>query len=233
MKLNRSAFIDLLLFITTLYCAWVFQWRAGDLVWSLWASSLTIGYITLIFGPLIQGIQKFPLKTFLKDMSDQRFRNDLFSAPTSKGLMPVIGVVVAIVVFLVGFFTIHFGMFHFIHGSFLSSFFPLEGLTYPHSPWDLPRFAIHMAGMYWPFVLSSAISQFFRLNSKSEETVKGSDFFVEPYKSVIRMHFMIFVFALLHYFKADNFMFYAVILLFYFMPWSIFRRKKIPTTTPA
>lgn len=235
MNITRSTIVDLVLFAATLVCAWVFQWKANDLIWSLWVSSLTIGYITLIFGSLIRGIQNFPWKTFFKDISSPEFRNDFrkqIREPSSlKKLVIIIAIAFIVVVFLVTFFTVHFGMFHFIHGIFLNSFFPLEGITYPKSGFDLPKFAIQMAARHWEFVLASAISQFFRLDSKSDEPVKGSDFAFGPYKAVLRMHLMIFVFAFLNTIHADNFFVYAIILLVYFMPWAAFKKKR--SETPA
>lgn len=195
-------------------------------MWSLWVSSLTVGYISLIFGPVIRGIQKFPWKDFRKDISSLEFRHELRATRMPKNIAPIIGIVTLVVVFLVIFFTVHFGMFHFIHGVFLNSFFPLQGdLTYPKGALELPRFAVHLAGRHWEFVLASAISQFFRLDSKKNEPNKKSELMIGPYKAVMRMHLMIFVYAFLDMIHADSFIVYAITLLVYFMPWEVFKKE--------
>jgi len=224
MNLSSSNLIDLALFLCTMICAWLFQWQSKDLVWSLWTSSLVVGYITLIFGPLINGVQAFSWRSFFKDVSDPNFRNRIKIFPPSKKTMIVLGILAIFVVFYVAFFTVHFGMFHYVHGLFLQSFFPLSTHPYPKSGWKLPTFAIQMATEYWPFVLASAVSQFTRIDSKRAEPNKQSSL-AAPYISVIRMHLLIFVFAGLQVINANNFVVYSIVLLFYFLPWRIFQKK--------
>lgn len=176
------------------------------------------------------GIRKLHWRNFFKDLSSPDFRKEIQTGIQSTPKKNIVGVVLiggTVAIFLIAFFTIHFGMFHFVHGVFLSSFFPIEGMKYPNSPWDLPRFAIVLAFIHWQFVVASAISQFFRLSSKAENISKNTDIFFGPYKAVIRMHLMIFVFAFLQMMKADHFIFYAVTLFAYFFPWQIFRKNKV------
>ncbi|MCB1198813.1 MAG: hypothetical protein KDK51_10590, partial [Deltaproteobacteria bacterium] len=65
----RSILTEVALFFATLACAWYWQWQADDLVWALWISSLTIGYMTLVFGPLIWLLHKVPWVEIRKDTS--------------------------------------------------------------------------------------------------------------------------------------------------------------------
>jgi len=55
---KSTLFLDILLFLVTAAFAWYEQWSAKDLVWSLWISSLVLGYsyiLTSIFGGLLRG----------------------------------------------------------------------------------------------------------------------------------------------------------------------------------
>jgi len=45
-----GAWPDALAFVAGLGLAWQFQWETSDLVWSLWLSSLVIGYAMIVWG---------------------------------------------------------------------------------------------------------------------------------------------------------------------------------------
>ncbi|MCB0271967.1 MAG: hypothetical protein KDD46_03005 [Bdellovibrionales bacterium] len=218
MKPTLHVVTETLLFISMIVCAWFFDWNASDLIWALWVSSITIGYLTLIFGPLIVLLHKVPWFEIKRDMNWTDFFLQIKKTKKVHFLL-FIGISGFVAIFYVCFFTIHFGMFHFVHGSFLSTFFPLAALTYPNNPLNLPLFSIQLAFLHWPFVLASAISQYSRWqNPKNKKQGKDSIIF-GPYKAVIRMHLMIFVFAGLHALHVDHFIFYVVILFAYFFPW--------------
>ena len=68
--------------------------------------------------------------------------------------------------------------------------------------------------------------------------------FSRPYVNVLRMHLLIFFFAISHALKIDSFAVYVVVYAVYFFPWSVFRntdpaagsasggdRKSIPAET--
>src|SRR4030042_6787418 len=47
--MKKSGFVfNLFLFIITMAIAWYEQWTAKDLLWSLWISSLTLGYSFIV-----------------------------------------------------------------------------------------------------------------------------------------------------------------------------------------
>ena len=124
------------------------------------------------------------------------------------------------VVFTLGFFSIHFGGFHFVHGLFLNSFFPLvEGTPFGESIGGTFAFAFGIvntaARSYWPFVLISAASKLGDMK-RSLEPGKGPNMFL-PYISVIKMHILIFVFAGLSMAGLQTWALYPV-LIFYFFP---------------
>jgi hypothetical protein len=105
---------DIFAFGLGLGLAWFLNWETRDLVWSLWLCSLALGYLTLftaIGGGAWIG----------------------FSAVQQEGVsagdrLKAIAVGLPVVLFLVGFFSVHFGGFHAGHSVFLQQFFPVEGV---------------------------------------------------------------------------------------------------------
>jgi hypothetical protein len=90
-----DAWPDALAFVLGLVIAGLAKWDTGDLIWSLWLSSLVVGYAMIVWA--------------------------IFSRAWGRVGEMLGGV------FLLAFFTVHFGMFHFVHSMFLHQFFPLEG----------------------------------------------------------------------------------------------------------
>jgi hypothetical protein len=142
-------------------------------------------------------------------------------------------------VFLLGFFTVHFGGFHFVHSVFLNLFFPvIEGT--PEGPPGFFGYAevLHRYGWFVPIALI-AERHAFRLPSSSPIDRKdgAQQAMVGPYKNVIRLHMLIFFFAFAHFAKLDHFLIYAVVYAVYFFPWRLLRKPSespsTPTLTPA
>jgi hypothetical protein len=124
------------------------------------------------------------------------------------------------VAFTLGFFSLHFGGFHFVHGLFLNSFFPIvEGTPFGESPGGTFAFAfgiVHAAARsYWPFVLIGAWSRLGDMK-RSLEPGREQNMFL-PYISVVKMHILIFVFAGLSAAGLEAWALYPV-LVFYFFP---------------
>ncbi|MDX1679208.1 MAG: DUF6498-containing protein [Akkermansiaceae bacterium] len=204
---------DLIAFVGTVAAVMFFDWKARDVIWGLWICSLTFGYTTIvvtIFAPAV------------------RAGGGAGAAMAFGGL------------FMLAFFTVHFGMFHIIHGQFLNSFFPLvEGSDGFVSPWIMIGAAL---ADYWPLVLATFISRFSDLPLKEDKenadlksmfkgAGKGGGDMMKPYANVIRMHLLIFVFAGLHGADMADLAIYPV-LLFYFFPWGVIfgRRSKVPSS---
>lgn len=190
---------DLIAFVGTVAAVVFFEWKAKDVIWGLWVCSLTFGYTTIvvtIFAPAA------------------RVGGGAGAAMALGGL------------FLLAFFTVHFGMFHFVHGVFLNSFFPLigEGRGFPNG------FALLGASLaaYWPMVVATFLSRYTDLPLKGGESPfkggKAGGAMMKPYANVIRMHLLIFVFAGLHAANMSDYAIYPVLLL-YFFPWSAFFGK--------
>ncbi len=202
--------------------AWFLHWQVRDLVWSLWLSSLLVGYAMIvwrIFGPVLAAPSA--------------------AAPRAAGAPPTTLYLIG-GLFLLAFFTVHFGMFHFVHSVFLNLFFPVIGGR-PQG-FMTPALYLHVFRDYWPFVLVAAVAErgafqrpaplFVGPNAGATPMGRqGRDAFMEPYKNVMRMHGLIFFFAFTHFARIENYFVYAVVYVVYFFPWRLLRRQK--EETPA
>ena len=219
----RSAWPDALAFAGGLGLAWWFGWQTRDLVWSLWLASLLVGYATIIW------------MIFRPAFDARRAAADGGASGLVQSALGGIYVVGGL--FLLAFFTFHFGMFHFVHSVFLNLFFPVFDASSRGFP--SPALYWHVLGAYWPFVLVAAVAErggFERgpavpasLGASGEPvTKKPGDAFMAPYKNVVRMHLMIFFFAFASFVRLENFFVYAIVYAVYFFPWRMLK----PTPAP-
>lgn len=202
---------ELIAFVLTVICAIAFRWEAKDLIWSLWTSSLCVGYCFIVVTIAASVLS-----------ADQ---------PGQLGVFAFFGLL------MLAFFTFHFGMFHFVHGVFLHHFFPLD----PAEEGSFPNMAmvfVTCLSLYWPVVLATFISRLPDFKSAgltadilSSHRGKGGDPFLKPYANVIRMHILIFVFAGLAAFHVSRYAIFPVI-AFYFFPWGMVFGKKAATEQP-
>ena len=216
-----EAWPDALAFTLGLGFAWWEGWHTTDLVWSLWLSSFCVGYaiiVVTIFRPVFQMVAASA------------------KAPTV-GAVIVDALVVGGGLFMLAFFTVHFGGFHYVHSIFLNSFFPIKNAR------DFPGLAIYteVFRRYWPFVIIAAVAEraVFRAPPKavSDTTVTseaiarrkaqlGSSGVMVAYTGVLRMHLLIFFFAFAHFAHLENFAVYSVVYAVYFFPWRLLHREK-------
>lgn len=223
-----GTWIDLLAFAGGLALAWFAEWQTRDLVWSLWLSSLVVGYALIVWA----------LSTTLREFAVNAIRDHLPGAgPIKAG-----GAAILFAGFLFGlaFFTVHFGGFHFVHSAFLQMFFPLEvggqiSRGFPNL--ELYREVVRD---YWMFVPLAFLAEreAFRKSEpavrdvavtpeaikRRQQAVGGA--MMAPYKNVIRLHLLIFFFAGAHVLKLDHFAVYAVVYAVYFFPWRVMRRRQ-------
>jgi hypothetical protein len=132
--------------------AWYFKWETRDLVWSLWLCSLVIGYLTLL-SALAAGAVIGVHALRQKD-------------PPAKRRWPVALGGLAVGLFMLAFFSLHFCGFHAGHSVFLQGFFPLEGLpqdgfgrafTNPPLLWVLVF--RHLVGPYGALVVPALLAE--------------------------------------------------------------------------
>ncbi|MBL8751888.1 MAG: hypothetical protein JNK15_01200 [Planctomycetes bacterium] len=198
--------LDAIGFVAGIVLAGTLGWRTGDLVWGLWLSSLVIGYLSLVVGIVGADTGKVP------------------------ALVSGLGKL-----FFVAFFTVHFGMFHFVHSVFLGLFFPVDGAASGMGP-GMDGYAI-VFRQCWPWLLAAAIAErrallpgrFARTvepagTGDAKETAFPMHGFdpMGPYKNVIRMHLLIFFFFATFLLGIDSFAVYVVVYAVYFWPWRAF-----------
>lgn len=135
LKPFRTIVMDLLAFAFGLGLALYSEWRAEELVWSLWLASLLVGGGTLLTMILHDAIWPQPMEGY--GVPGPLFR-------------------VAKAVAMIVFFSIHFGMFHAIHAVFVWAFLPLADEPSPQLVWA------YLPSMI-PFVLMLAFGERERL----------------------------------------------------------------------
>lgn len=222
-----GAWLDALGFGAGLALAWIFDWSATDLIWSLWLSSFVVGYAMIVW--LVTAPGRELLATMASDPSP------LPRGPAAITLTLFGGGTL----FMLGFFTIHFGGFHFVHSAFISGFFPLES----RPTGAFPSWALYgeVFRRYWWFLPAAALAEreAFRnpalmWGSKDEAAdgktprpqVADGNVMLAPYRNVARMHLLIFFFAIAHLARLDHFIVYAVAYAVYFFPWRLLKRSQ-------
>lgn len=224
-----GAWVDGLAFAGGLAVAWLADWQTRDLVWSLWLSSLVVGY-AMIIAMVVRGVR--------------RTRAAAGALLPGASLATRLAGVVALWaggLFVLGFFTVHFGMFHFIHSIFLQAFFPVNAVA-PQDPNLQFEVYLDVVQAYWVFlpVAFLAERQAFReagpvpattpsvqelLGPAGRARKAGGGEMMAPYRNVIRLHLLIFFFAFAHFMKLEHFLVYAVVYAVYFFPWRVLRKE--------
>lgn len=225
--------------------AYALNWHTGDLVWSLWLSSLVLGYATILTA--IGGGAYIGFLAIKHDINTPR--NQLSAGAGSLFLA----------LFFLGFFSLHFCGFHAGHSVFLHQFFPLEGLPEegfgdafmnPVLLWTMVF--EHLIEPYGIFLIAALIAErkkilqplFSAIKTAHEgkrlegllgssddgkgRSTKDSSPLAEaigrPYLNVVRMHLLIFFFGFAHALKFDSFLVYTVVFIVYFFPWEELKR---------
>ncbi|MDO8544323.1 MAG: DUF6498-containing protein [Opitutaceae bacterium] len=222
-----DTWLDALAFGIGLGVAWWFHWNTTDLVWSLWLSSLLVGYAMILW------LLTAPLRQLGAGIIGDR--SGVASGAAKIGALALIGVGT---LFGIAFFTVHFGGFHFVHSVFLNAFFPVRA----DRPGGLVNWAVYrdVFSHYWMFLPAAFLAErhaFAQREDPADTAVtpaaiearkaKG-DGMTAPYRNVIRMHLLIFFFAFAHFARLEQFAVYAVVFAVYFFPWRVLRRKRMP-----
>jgi len=233
-----SAWPDAIAFTAGLAAAWWAGWGAGDLVWSLWLSSLVVGYSIIVW--------TIARPAFHIGRGAWGARS--LTVPHPKALLAFWSLLFIGVLFGLAFFTIHFGMFHYIHSQLMISFFPIEtgGSSASATGAGMSIYAEIMR-RYWTFLPAAFLAEraaFMRKplsleldlsaaaspGAKNVRTSRVQNLVWGPYRSVARMHVLIFFFFFAHFARLDNFVVYAVVYAAYFFPWRLVRRTAIEPT---
>ncbi|MDQ6635801.1 MAG: DUF6498-containing protein, partial [Gemmatimonadota bacterium] len=149
--------------------------------------------------------------------------------------------------FVLAFFTFHFGGFHYIHSQFLISFFPIDG---EHRTATVPVY-LEVARRYWWALPSAFVAErglfmqrTFNVPSAPPDVSVTAEAITRrkaanlhtappriaaPYARVMRMHVLIILFGALHFARLEGFAVYAFVYALYFFPWRLLRRDEPPT----
>lgn len=206
---------DALAFAGGLALAWWLKWETTDLVWSLWLSSLVVGYATILW--LATG----HLREFAVNASADR------PPGTGRAKLLAGGLILIGTLFTVAFFTVHFGGFHLGHSVFLSFFFPIIPGNDGGGSWPGIETYVEVLRRYWIFLPVAFIAERGGFAERKKTDGARSPDMMAPYKNVIRMHLLIFFFAGAHFARLDHFLIYAVVYAVYFFPWRLLQRPKI------
>jgi hypothetical protein len=224
-----SAWPDAAAFLIGLGVAWFAGWNTTDLVWSLWLSSLVVGYAVLVWS-----ITR-PLRQVASGVAA-----DAGGLPLARGMAGV-ALVAGGSLFMLAFFTVHFGGFHFVHSVFLNLFFPVFGGEGTREP--TPDVALYgeVVRRYWWFLPAAFIAERAAFGAREDspgdtavtaeairkrKARKASEPMMAPYRNVIRMHLLIFFFAFANMAGADGYLVYGVVYAVYFFPWRLLRTKQ-------
>ena len=238
-----SAFPDLLAFAGGLAVVWVRGWSTTDLIWSLWLSSLVVGYALIVWAVLQPALELLGL--------GWRHRVDVEASPAWRNPAErtlLLGVALVGGAFYLAFFTAHFGGFHFIQSQFLLSSYPLGFEYHTMNRATL----VEVVRRYWPALPSAFLARRYaftrrafggmrriddpagprsRWDGMAESRVTG------PYLQVMRMHVVIIAFSALHAVQRESFAVFAAVYALYFFPWRILRDQaweaRADTATPV
>ena len=212
---------ELLAFALGLAAAALTGWDTAGLVWSLWLSSLVLGYLTIVL--TIGRMMRSGTSKLAKEIPSEKAR----------AVAPVLAVVGGL--FLLVFFTIHFGGFHWGHSIFLNTFFPIQGgesLPGAPQPFTPDYLQVLKAGWWFiPLALIAERKKIFPPHDPLSDTPENG--LAAPYKNVIRLHLLIFFFASAYFLGLPAFLIYAVVYAVYFFPWGAWRKNRPDTTVAA
>ena len=221
-----SSWLDAVAFALGLAVARWAGWNTGDLVWSLWLSSLVVGYATIVWMIGAPSVE----------LARASWRDRAAVGADPRTLVTFWLLILAGASFLLGFFTIHFGMFHYGHSQFLISFFPVDLPGSGRASHAGTATYIEVARRYWPFLPSAFLAHraaFLRQPLSLAPNLSATGFanrnnftslISEPYRNVVRMHMLIFFFFFAHLVRLENFAVYAVVYAAYFFPWRLVRK---------
>lgn len=220
---------NLLAFGIGLALAYYLKWELTDLVWTLWLSSLVVGYVTILF--TIAGGAYFGIRMVKQPEFDPSLRTGMIVGGVGFGL------------FYLGFFSLHFCGFHAGHSVFLNEFLPVAGLPgdgfgdafmnppllwklvfqylmIPYGVFLVPALIVERKHLLAPFKTPSFPMGVDKEGFKRKGAKGLGSGMFRPYVNVVRMHLLIFFFAGCHFLKVDSFIVYVVVSLVYFFPWS-------------
>jgi hypothetical protein len=198
-----SMLLSAILFGIGLGVAWISDWQLHDVIWGFWITSLAVGYL-MIFGILIH-----------------QARHQIRDLGKTSG-QAVVGAL-----FLLVFFSFHFGFFHWGHAQFLTAF-----LDWPESSEFEIRMVPEILARYWPIVLAGLLFRLSNLRDYMAKSFAGSnpeqdtekaagDAMMLPYAGVIRLHLAIFGLFAANAVGLPDLLMFALAYAWFFLPFDL------------
>lgn len=242
--MNLREFLpNVLGFIAGLTIAALLGWQTTDLVWSLWLSSLVVGYLTII-ATITAGVA----------IGWVAIHHPAFEVRQRTKAVLILLLSAA---FLLGFFSLHFCGFHAGHSVFLNHLFPLDslpedafgdGFTNPLLLWRMvfstlfAPYAVFLIAVLlvegdrilepllraWDTIRAGDVSPDMAALGKHGAAAEwGSRAMLRPYAAVVKIHILIFVFAGLDAAGvSDTMVSYALVYAAFFFPWEALWRRR-------
>lgn len=160
----------------TLLAAVLEGWQATDIVWGMWISSLVSGYamiVTAIIAALLKG------------------RDPAAGSGAAQDSVPPLRARLGGALFMLAFFSVHFGFFHAGHAMFTQHFFPLPGVGDHELPGNFLAVTPLALAAYWPVVLASLVAR--RDGFRTAAGGESKQAMLQPYHYVVKNHLMIFI----------------------------------------
>ena len=143
-----SSWLDAVAFVIGLAVAWWGGWNAGDLIWSLWLSSFVVGYATIVW-MIGRPAAEFAWKAW---------RERALVGADKRSVIIFCLLILGGAAFLLAFFTVHFGGFHYVHSQFLISFFPVDLPGSGRASHAGMATYVEVARRYWAFLPSAFLA---------------------------------------------------------------------------
>ena len=242
-----SALPDLVAFLVGLAVVWVRGWSTTDLIWSLWLSSLVVGYALIVWAVVQPALELLGL--------GWRHRDEVEASPAWRNTGErtlLLGLALLGAAFYLAFFTTHFGGFHYIQSQFLLSSYPLGFEFHQMNRATLAE----VVRRYWPALPSAFLARRYaftrrafggtrRLDARAVAVAREAggtrnrwDEMMEsrvsgPYLQVMRMHVVIIAFSALHAARRESFAVFAAVYALYFFPFRLLRRQPVADAARA
>ena len=196
--------------------ALIFNWRAVELCWGLWLTSLLSGWI-------------FTIYSTTKTLSSEEFHKTLDEEVEEASLSKKSSIILCLVFVALALFC--FTFFHGIHSMFLSLFFPLEQLGIEQKINGYLDLISVLLPLFWPVLLSTLIQGFpeaeINIKKGGMESLFGKDIF----KPMMRIHGFLLLFFGIHFALAQlpaiaEQIAIILILFFFYFPLESFRKKE-------
>lgn len=231
----KKYFTELFLFSFSLAAAYFIGWSNTDLIWSLWITSLVVGYVT-IFRTTVA-----PLSMLTKLIQSPEDGKKFRELPVTTKLKIVIFVLffIPISLFYVVFLSFHFCIFHILIAYWLQVIMPHAGITNILVDANGGGFYISIQIIktlllsYWIIVLQKLIFDYrtyWKSGSNKASPVEQNFFsfkgLTRPYVQVVRIITLMVLLFWLNSIKANQYMVYVVIFSLFFFPIPSFKKVK-------